>query len=83
MKMLHMLLILCQMLKIRKHILILLSLLENQFLDSLKGLVLYSLRCKFFTLLVEIDTATILMGDCLKYCNNLGGDPDGLDDAML
>ena len=60
-----------------------LSLLENQFLDSLKGLVLYSLRCKFFTLLVEIDTATILMGDCLKYVNDLGEDLDGLDDAML
>ena len=76
-----MLLILRQMLKIIKHILFFLSLLENQFLGSLKWLVLCSLQCKFFTLLVEMDTATVLMSDCLKYVNDLGG--DGLDDAMI
>ena len=58
-----------------------LSWLENQFLGSLKWLVLCSLQCKFFTLLVEMDTATVLMGDCLKYVNDLGG--DGLDDVMI
>ena len=77
-----MLLILRQMLKIIKHILFFfLSLLENQFLGSLKWLVLYFLGCEFFTLLVEMDTATVLMGDCLKYVNDLGG--DGLDDSMM
>ena len=79
--MLHMLLILRQMLKILKHILFFLSLLKNQFLGSLKWLVLYSLGCEFFTLSVEMDTATFMMGDCLKYINDLGG--DGLDDAMM
>ena len=58
-----------------------LSLLKNQFLGSLKWLVLYSLGCEFFTLSVEMDTATFMMGDCLKYINDLGG--DGLDDAMM
>ena len=76
-----MLLILRQMLKIIKHIFFFLSLLENQFLGSLKWLVLCSLQCKFFTLLVKIDRATVLMDDCLKYVNDLGG--DGLDDAMM
>ena len=56
MKMLLMLLILRQMLKIMKHI----------------HLVLYSLWCEFFTLLVHMDTASVfLMGDCIKYVNDL------------
>ena len=45
--------------------------LENQFLGSLKWLVLCSLQCKFFTLLLEMDTATVLLGDYLKYANDL------------
>ena len=82
MKMPHVLLILRQRLKIMKHIfLFFLSLHENQILGSLKWLVLSSLQCKFFTLLAEMDTATVLMGDCLKYVNDLEG--DGLDDAMM
>ena len=79
--MFHMLLILRHMLKILNHILFFLSLLKNQFLGSHIWLVSYSLWCEFFTLLVEMDTATFMMGDCLKYINDLGG--DGLDDAMM
>ena len=58
-----------------------LSLLENLFFGNLKCLVLYSLRYEFFILFVDMDTATVLMGDCLKYVNALGG--DGLDDSMM
>ena len=65
-----------------KDILFFSSLPENQFLGSFRCLVFYSLWCEFFTLLVEMDTATVfLMGDCLKYVNDLGG--DGLDDSMM
>ena len=56
-------------------------LLKNQFIGSLKRLLLYSIRCEFFTLLVEMDTASVFMGDCLKYINDLGG--NGFDDSMM
>ena len=58
-----------------------LSLLENLFFGNLKCLVFYSLRYEFFILFVDMDTATVLTGDCLKYVNALGG--DGLDDSMM
>ena len=64
-----------------KHTLFFLSLPKNQFLGGFRCLVFYSLWCEFFTLLVEMDTALFMMGDCLKYINNMG--VDGLDDAMM
>jgi len=70
-----------QMLKIMKHVLFFLSLLENQFPGSLKWLVLHSLRFEFFTLLLEMNTATVLIGDCPIYVDDLGG--EGLDDSMM
>ena len=57
------------------------SLHENLFLGNLKCLGWHYLWCEFFTLLVEMDTVTVLMGDCLIYVNDLGG--DGLDDSMM
>ena len=51
------------MLKLMKNISIL-SMLENQFLGSLKWLLLYSIWYEFFTLLVEMDTATVLSQIC-------------------
>ena len=65
-----------------KHILFFSSLPVNQFLGSFRCFVFYSLCYEFFTLLVEMDTATVfLMGDCLKYVNDL--EWDGLDDSMI
>ena len=69
------------MLKIMKHVLFFLSLLENQFPGSLKWLVLHSLRFEFFTLLLEMNTATVLIADCPIYVDDLGG--EGLDDSIM
>ena len=56
-------------------------LLKNQFISSLERLLLYSIRCEFFALLVEMDTATVFNGYCLKYVYDLEG--GGLADSMM
>ena len=44
------------------------SLHENLFLGNLQCLGWYSLWCEFFSLLMEMDTDTVLTDDCFEYC---------------
>ena len=43
--------------------------------------IIFSWVWILYFIIVEMDTATFMMGDCLKYINDLEG--DGLDDAMM